>query len=254
MGPEKTRGLALGGAALLAGACAPVFDLPVLGLAAGAAGLAAGLVVARLAGRAADAEQASAAAETQRRNTEAALATATGRVTELEALLAEPPPPAPPAPDNENVLTDPETGLPGEAFFAISLDSRVAAARRHLRPVAVVLLEVADRSGIPADATDIATQLQATLRQADTVCRLEGSTRFGLVLEDTPENGAVWSVERFRRALATSGPAHILRAGIACYPAHAFDTGELRQRATDALSAALQWRQDRIEVATSTDV
>jgi diguanylate cyclase (GGDEF)-like protein len=150
---------------------------------------------------------------------------------------------------------DPETGLLGEAYFTITLESRVAAAKRHLRPVAVVLVEVADPDGGPVEVTAVATQLMSTLRAADIACRLDGDgCCFGILLEDTPENGAVWSVERFRRALASSGSGTILRAGIACYPAHAFDADELRSRATDALEAARQWRQDRIEVATASEV
>jgi GGDEF domain-containing protein len=72
-----------------------------------------------------------------------------------------------------------------------------------------------------------------------------------LILEDTPENGAVWTVERVRRALAVEHPGQTLWAGIACYPAHAFDAWELFDRAGQALDAAQEWHQDRIEVATS---
>jgi GGDEF domain-containing protein len=150
---------------------------------------------------------------------------------------------------------DPETGLLGEAYFTLTLDSRVAAAKRHLRPVAVVLVEVADPDGGVVDVPGVAALLMGTLRAADIACRLDGSgCCFGILLEDTPENGAVWSVERFRRAMAGAGGGTILRAGIACYPAHAFDADELRSRAADALDAARQWRQDRIEVATASEV
>lgn len=182
----------------------------------------------------------------------------TVRVEELEAALAaaEEVAAAPSAPESpaELTATDPETGLLGEAYFAITLERLVAAAKRHLRPVAVVLLEVADPTGGTIDARAIAQLLVDTLRDADIACRLnDGSACFGVVLEDTPENGAVWSVERFRRAM-NGRDGLVLRAGIACYPAHAFDAGELRIRATDALGAARQWRQDRIEVATASEV
>ena len=92
--------------------------------------------------------------------------------------------------------------------------------------------------------------MRATLRDADTACRLDDG-RFALILEDTPENGAVWTVERIRRALAGNEGGHTLWAGIACYPAHAFDAWELFDRAGSALDAAREWQQDRIEVATS---
>jgi diguanylate cyclase (GGDEF)-like protein len=150
-------------------------------------------------------------------------------------------------------LTDAVTGLPGEQFFAVTLNSRVAAARRHLRPVAVVLLEVVESDGEASDPVLITSHLSRTVREADIACRLEEAGCFAMVLEDTPENGAVWTVERFRRSLAASGGSRVVRAGIACYPAHAFDADELLERASGALVSARQWRQDRIEVATVTE-
>ena len=156
--------------------------------------------------------------------------------------------------DVNAALTDPETGLFNEQFFRVSLETRVSAARRHLRPVAVVVLLVARgvREGAtsPTEPAVVTEGVRATLRDADTACRLDDG-RFALILEDTPENGAVWTVERIRRALAGNEGGHTLWAGIACYPAHAFDAWELFDRAGSALDAAREWQQDRIEVATS---
>jgi diguanylate cyclase (GGDEF)-like protein len=156
--------------------------------------------------------------------------------------------------DGEGSLTDASTGLFNEQFFRVSLDTRVSAARRHLRPVAVVLVQVSQgvREGDPSPVAPdlVAEGVRATLRDADTACRLDDG-RFALILEDTPENGAVWTVERVRRALALEKPGQTLWAGIACYPAHAFDAWELFDRAAKALEAAREWHQDRIEVATA---
>jgi GGDEF domain-containing protein len=156
--------------------------------------------------------------------------------------------------DLSAALTDAKTGLFNEQFFRVTLDTRVSAARRHLRPVAVVLLQVAEgvREGSPSPVAPdvVAGGVRATLRDADTACRMDDG-RFALILEDTPENGAVWTVERVRRALAIDHPGQTLWAGIACYPAHAFDAWELFDRAARALEAAREWHQDRIEVATS---
>jgi GGDEF domain-containing protein len=156
--------------------------------------------------------------------------------------------------DGEGSLTDASTGLFNEQFFRVSLDTRVSAARRHLRPVAVVLVQVSEgvREGSPSPVAPdlVAEGVRATLRDADTACRLDDG-RFALILEDTPENGAVWTVERVRRALALERPGQTLWAGIACYPAHAFDAWELFDRAANALEAAREWHQDRIEVATA---
>lgn len=153
-----------------------------------------------------------------------------------------------------DTLTDPRTGLFSESFFNVALESRVAAARRHLRPVAVVLLEVVE--GVAggevreAEAAIIAESITVTLREADTACRLRNGS-FALLLEDTPENGAIWTVERIRRQLLGLKAGLTLWAGVACYPAHAFSTDELMKASAIALESAREWRQDRIEVATA---
>lgn len=156
--------------------------------------------------------------------------------------------------DDLETLTDAQTGLFSESFFNVALESRVAAARRHLRPVAVVLLEVVE--GLPAgepteaDASIVAQSITVTLREADTACRLRNGY-FALLLEDTPENGAIWTVERIRRQLLGLRSGQTLWAGVACYPAHAFGTDELMSAAETALEGAREWRQDRIEVASA---
>ena len=154
----------------------------------------------------------------------------------------------------EGGLTDPVTGLFNHEYFLVALDSRIAAARRHLRPVAVALIQVVDgRDGSDrpdAEPTIVADALRETLRESDTATRLADG-RFGVVLEDTPENGAIWTMERVRRCIAQDHPNLTLWAGVACYPAHAFDVGALIDRADVALTAARDWHQDRIEVATA---
>ncbi len=153
-----------------------------------------------------------------------------------------------------DTLTDPRTGLFSESFFNVALESRVAAARRHLRPVAVVLLDVVEglAEGDPkaTEASIVAESITVTLREADTACRLRNGN-FALLLEDTPENGAIWTVERIRRQLLGLQTGLTLWAGVACYPAHAFSTDEIMLAADRALESAKEWRQDRIEVATA---
>ena len=157
-------------------------------------------------------------------------------------------------------ITDP-TGLFSEDYFHIAVETRVSAARRHLRPVAIVLFDVVQgvRSGEPTRVAPepVVQAIRTTLREADTACRLADG-RFGFVLEDTPEDGAIWTVERLRRALTDSNEAErdVVQtrwAGIACYPAHAFSASETLAKAQAAFEAAKDWPQDRIEVATSTD-
>lgn len=161
---------------------------------------------------------------------------------------------APAGATDGRMLADPETNLFSEAYFRVALDARIASARRHLRPVAIALVEVIDGLGTAhmraADALKVTGSLRQTLRDADTACRMADGS-FALILEDTPENGAVWTVERVRRNIIARHGHHTLWAGIACYPAHAFSTDELLDQASLALEAAREWRQDRIEVATA---
>ncbi len=150
-------------------------------------------------------------------------------------------------------LQDDETGLYNESYFRASVQARVAAARRHLRPVAVALLQVVeldDDGPSDADATTVADNLVATLRESDTACRTSRGL-YALVLEDTPENGAVWTIERLRRRLAETHDDYTVWAGVACYPAHAFEVRDLVGKASEALEAATEWHQDRIEVAVA---
>jgi len=151
-------------------------------------------------------------------------------------------------------LVDAVTGLYSESYLMVALDARIAAARRRLRPVSVVMIDVVYglHAGNPvaADPTVVAAAVRTTLREADTASRLNDG-RFVLVLEDTPENGAIWTVERLRSYLVSDHPDHTVWAGIACYPAHAFNLEEIMQQAEAALGNAREWRQDRIEVAAS---
>jgi diguanylate cyclase (GGDEF)-like protein len=171
---------------------------------------------------------------------------ATAPFSGLDSTLADPTDP--------QLLADPETSLFSEAYFKVALDARIASARRHLRPVAVALLEVTEGNGGPgspeADASRVTASIRQTLRDADTACRMADGS-FALILEDTPENGAVWTVERIRRNLTSRHGQHTMWAGVACYPAHAFSTDEILDQATAALESAREWKQDRIEVATA---
>ncbi len=143
-------------------------------------------------------------------------------------------------------------GLLGEAFFETTLRGRVAVARRALRPLAVVHFEALElddggqKGPVPDD--EVAEVLHATLREADVAGRLEDGT-FCFVLEDTGEDGAVWTAERLRRNLADGDVGRRFRAGVASYPANGLGAEELQAKASAALRAARDWSRDRIEVA-----
>jgi GGDEF domain-containing protein len=147
---------------------------------------------------------------------------------------------------------DATTGLFDEVYFRVAVETRIAAARRHLRPVAVVLFRAvdSDNPGIEADPDAVTKIVRQTLRDSDTAARFADG-RYGFVLEDTPEDGAIWTVERLRRSLASVVPNQLRWAGIACYPAHAFNAAEVMSKAEEAYSSAREWSQDRIEVAVA---
>ena len=154
---------------------------------------------------------------------------------------------------DDGALRDAETGLLNAAFFRAALPNRIATARRVLRPISVVLLTLGDREAVPGRcapevATAVAEGLRETLRESDTACRMDDGG-FAVVLEDTPEDGAVWTVERLRRFLADQDIHVTVWAGVSCYPAHALETPEILARAEAALTMAMEWSQSRIEVA-----
>ncbi|MCU1369885.1 MAG: diguanylate cyclase protein [Ilumatobacteraceae bacterium] len=163
--------------------------------------------------------------------------------------------PAPDEPRSGDDITDPSTGVFTQIFFDASLGKRISAARRGLRPLTVAMVEVVERVGEPDMAhtapKPVADILVETLREADTVARMDSGV-FAVLLEDTPENGAIWTLERIRRRISEDLPGCTVRAGMSCYPAYAFDAAQLVDQSLGALEAAREWRQDRIEVTTST--
>lgn len=153
---------------------------------------------------------------------------------------------------------DDETGLPDDAFFHLLLEGRVAVARRKLNPLGLVLLQLdldeqARRHSAPAVAA-LVEVLRHTLRESDVACRL-GAGTFALVLEDTPEEGAVEVAERVQDGLAHAGAhAQRLLAGVATYPVHGLAVDDLLQRAEAALTRAGQPGNHgigRVEVASA---
>lgn len=149
-------------------------------------------------------------------------------------------------------LLDPSSGLFAEPFFLATVNWRLVACRRVLRPLALALLEVVDGLPdgpvVPSDPQVVTAMVRATLRSSDVGARMSDGA-YGLMLEDTPEDGAVWAVERLRRSLGTKPGSRAVRAGVACYPGQALTSVDLVEGARTALAAAREWPQDRIEVA-----
>jgi len=262
--------LVLGVAGAVFGISALLFDTGAFGAAAGAAAIGAGVVALWSTPRtppAATDEELTARDRTIDQ-TRRELAEARAEIDKLikappesDASATEAEPVVRPADDSPrdpasssgpSALTDADSQLFSEAYFLVALQSRLASARRHLRPVSVCLIEVtegqADTVVGPAPAGRVADAIRQTVREADIACRMDDGT-FAVILEDTPENGAVWTVERTRRNLVSRFGTHTMWAGVACYPAHAFSGEELVEQARSALHSAQEWNQDRIEVA-----
>lgn len=158
----------------------------------------------------------------------------------------------------EAPILDTETGLPDQRYFGVALEERVAAARRHLWPTTVLLLELEpadDADAVHAGVTEFASLLRQTLRQSDVACRLD-ATSFGVILEDTAETGGVWSAERLQLVL-TKRVTGVRRmaAGVASYPTHGLSAETILGRAQDALARALETSAGhglgQVEVAVS---
>jgi diguanylate cyclase (GGDEF)-like protein len=211
-------GLIAGLAGTAAGVGAVVLRIPALAMGAAAAALVAGAASLQLADALRRLE-----ADTQ---ANAAL-----------AQLADVPAPVRHEPAT---LIDSASGLPDRRFFELAVGGRVAAAQRRLWPVTVVLVEVGPSDAGDADAAVAAFALLArrTLRDCDIACRL-GPLTFGMVLEDTSEEGGVWTAERLQIAVAED-VSHVRRlaAGVASYPTHGLHADEVMARAQAALTRA----------------
>jgi GGDEF domain-containing protein len=148
-------------------------------------------------------------------------------------------------------LIDVETGLLDGRYFRVALEQRVAAARRKLQPLAVMLIEVDREHPSPLSFVEQAGIVCETLREADTSCRI-GATRLGLILEEATEFGGVFAIERVRMAVnQAGGDEEHLWAGVAGYPTHALDAQQLLERAELALERARESGRGWVRVARS---
>jgi diguanylate cyclase (GGDEF)-like protein len=240
--------------ALATGVLAVVISQPALGVVAGAAGVVAGAAGAALAA--------------QLQHTEVRLASSTNDVQrlhrELDAVAAILEEEANRRDGDEEEFAaantgdhafDQTTGLYDERYFAVLVQQQVAAARRSLRPISVVIFEIDGLHGSDGVTRDqalgvVGDVVRRTLRESDSACRL-GELMIGAILEDTSETGAVWAAERVRGTLLGSpvGDSLTVSAGVACYPTHALGAAELVAQAGKALDEARRRGADRVETA-----
>lgn len=142
-------------------------------------------------------------------------------------------------------IADPTTGLFSEAYLRSVLPTRVAAARRGLRPLGLALVDV---RGDDIDPIIVSEAVRQALRDSDTPCRLDDGG-YALILEDTPLVGSERAVQRVRELLDERLPSARHWAGVACYPVHAFGEDELLAQTRSALAAAHQTATGGLVVA-----
>ncbi len=244
--------------ALAAGAVGVATSTPVLAVVAGTAGVVAAVAGVALAAEARRSGEQLGQAEHEVRTMRRELASINAVLQEESSRRvaeAELGPTRDAIRERNEHAFDHATGLYDERYFAVLVQQHVAAARRSLRPVSVVIFEIDSMGESDSDTRQqalgvVGDVVRRTLRESDAACRL-GDLMVGTILEDTPEAGAVWAAERVRGTLLASpiGDALTLSAGVACYPTHALGAAELVHQASCALDEARSRGRDRVELA-----
>jgi diguanylate cyclase (GGDEF)-like protein len=247
--------IAAGFAALACGIVASVADVPDLGLVAGGFGFVAAIAATAIGARLRTVEDEHGRVVAQRDELRRELdALAAIFADEASTSRAHNLPLVQPQPE---VIVDTVSGLLEEQHYKVLVQKRVAAARRALQPISLVMFQVDGLDDASPEQCDTAIAalgeiITATLRESDAACRI-GPSMASAILEDTSEAGAVWAAERIRGTLHQTdlGDVLTISAGVACYPTHALSALELMDRAQRALDHARSQGRDRLEVATA---
>jgi len=247
--------IASGFAALLCGIVAGVADVGPLALAAGGCGFLAAIFATALGARVRTADDAGHRVTVERDALRRELdALAAIFADEASSARARPVPLVPVRPET---VVDTASGLLEEQHYQVLVSKRVAAARRALQPISIVMFQVdgldeADPATCDDAVGALGEVITSTLRESDAACRI-GPATAAAILEDTAEAGAVWAAERIRGTLHQSelGDRLTISVGVACYPTHALSAPELMDRAQGALAYARSQGRDRLEVATA---
>lgn len=168
---------------------------------------------------------------------------------------------------NEQVITDPLTGLNNRRYLKEFLHREFERARRSGSPVAAIMLDIDHFKRINDDfghaagdfvLTELARLLEKNVRGSDMVCRY-GGEEFMLILPDATLDGARLRAEHIRKlvknlALMFQGqPLGMITAsmGIALFPDHAEDADSLIRAADDALYESKNAGRDRVSFSIS---
>lgn len=256
---DRRLGISIGAgfAALGAGLGTEVFDQPALGVVSGVCGLIAAIAATALAARGRTAEDQLHELNVDRARLRRELDALAAIFAEEATRRSGTPAPEPSAAGDAEPepAIDPISGLLEPRFFRVLVAQRVAAARRQLQPVSIVLFELDGFGQVESEVKDealgvLGEVIGRTLRECDAACRVS-DTMAAAVLEDTAEAGAVWAAERVRGTLHGSpvGDSLTISAGIACYPSHALHAAELVDQAGRALESARARGRDHVEIA-----
>ena len=163
----------------------------------------------------------------------------------------------------EQAVHDALTGLFNRRYLEETLPREMATARRHGRPLSVILLDIDrfktinDTLGHPAgDRTlqQLAALLDDITREGDIACRY-GGDEFVLVLPDTPLGAAVQKAETLRsqcrtrcRVVRADDEPHVtLSLGVASYPDHGHEGDQILVAADRALYHAKEQGRDQVQ-------
>jgi diguanylate cyclase (GGDEF)-like protein len=153
--------------------------------------------------------------------------------------------------------SDPLTGLMNRRAFEEMFDIELARARRHGRPLSVLVGDVDSfqklNDELGSEAGDavlalIARDLGKWKRRSDLAARTGGG-EFALLLPETDERGGFLVAERLRRAVHRRLLDHAVPVtisfGLSTHPTHGEVPEELMRSAAHALSAAKELGKDR---------
>ena len=176
-------------------------------------------------------------------------------------------------------VVDPVTGIWNAKFLTALIDQEANRAVRYHRPLSVLVVELdyaehimkdLEPSQVDSLLQELADHLGRAVRDTDTVGFLEheGPPRFGIVLPETDEQGALLAADKIRRAIAshdfsTSGPwpRITVSCGTSTVDVKASEeeagmmsrgeyTGNLLKEAADALEAGRSSGTNRTSVGT----
>jgi diguanylate cyclase (GGDEF)-like protein len=162
----------------------------------------------------------------------------------------------------QKAQTDPLTGLPNRRSFQSNLHREFERARRHERPLSLLMIDldflksINDKYGHPAGDSVIRTAAERIVeasRGSDYLAARYGGEEFAVILPETDLEGASAAAERICEAIAETELPTVGRftasVGAACFPVNAMTQADLVETADAALYEAK--RMGRNQVAAS---